>query len=176
MILVFNQTIQFAWSLHEFLQIDHFFISLFSNVDRRIVEIFTVKNYKSFKTRAHDVVYLFQWIDDAIFLQNVLNQFRIDIENFRKSNVFQSFLIRFERIVSSFINNSSFSSMFRVQFFVNKFDIFIRFDASTFQFEIFISSRFRRNSNSEIREFIFSSIIFSYSSIINSDFDLNISR
>ena len=176
MISIFNFIIQFAWSLHEFLQIDYFFISLFNNVNRRTIEIFIIKNYKSFKTRIQNVVYSFQWIDDFTFLQNVLNQFRINIEIFQKSNVFQNFLIKFEFIINSFINNSSFFSMFRVQFFVFKLDIFIRFEIFTIQFDVSINSKFRRNSNFKIRQFIFSSIVFNYSSITNFDFDLNILR
>ena len=111
-----------------------------------------------------------------------MNQFRIDIVNFRQSNVFRNFSIKFEIVISSFVNNSSSFSIFRVQFsneqfFVFKFDIFIRFEIFTIiQFETFISSKFRRNNNSKIRDFIFSSIIFNYSFIINFDFDLNVFR
>ena len=182
LISIFNQITQFAWSLHEFLQIDHFFISLFSNLNRRTIEIFTIRNYKSFRTRTQNVVYSSQWIDDVISLQNALNQFRIDIVNFRQSNVFRNFSTKFEIVTSSIISNSSFSSIFRVQFsneqfFVFRLDIFIRFEIFTIiQFETSINSKFRRNNNSKIHEFIFSSIVFNYSSITNFDFDLNISR
>ena len=115
-------------------------------------------------------------------MQNVLNQFRIDIVDFRQSNVFRNFSIKFEIVTNSFVNNSSSFLIFRVQFsskqfLVFKFDISIRFEIFTIiQFEISINSKFRRNNNSEIRDFIFSSLIFNYSSIINFDFDLNISR
>ena len=182
LISISNQIIQFVWSLHEFLQFDHFFISLFNNLNRRTIEIFLVKNYKSFKTRIQNVVYSFHWIDNVISLQNSLNQFRIDIVDFRQSNVFRKFSIKFEIVISSITNNSSFSSIFRVQFsnkqfFVFKLNIFIRFEIFTIiQFETSINSRFRRNSNSKIRDFIFSSLVFNYSLIINFDFDLNILR
>ena len=182
MISIFNQTIQFAWSIHEFLQIDHFFNSLFSNEDRRTIEIFIAKIYKFFRTRVHDVVYSFQWIDDVVSLQNVLNQFRIDIVDFRQSNVFRSFSIKFEIVTNSSVNSSSSFSVSRVQFsseqfLVFRFDIFIRFEVFTvIQFETFTSSRFRRNNNSEIRDFIFSSIVSSYSFITNFDFNLNVFR
>ena len=66
--------------------------------------------------------------------------------------------------------------MSRVQFSVFRLDIFIRFEVFTIQFEFSISSKFRRNDNSKIRDFIFSSLILNYSSIINFDFDSNISR
>ena len=111
-----------------------------------------------------------------------MNQFRIDIVDFRQSNVFRNFSTKFEIVISSSVNNSSSFSIFRVQFsseqfFVFKFDIFIRFEIFTIiQFEIFINSRFRRNSNSEIRDFIFSSLIFNYSLIIDFDFELNVFR
>ena len=179
---VSNQTTQFVWSLHEFLQIDHFFIFLLSNLDRRTVEILIARSYKSSRTRVQNVVYSSQWVDDVISLQNVLNQFRIDTVDFRQSDVFRSFSIRFELIASSITSSSSLSSVFRVQLsseqsLVFRLDIFIRFGVSTtIQLEAFTSSRFRRNNNSEIRESIFSSIVSSYSSIINFDFDLNISR
>ena len=159
-----------------------FFISLFNNLNRRTIEIFTVKNYRSFRTRTQNVVYSFQWIDDVISLQNALNQFRIDIVDFRRSNVFWNFSVKFEIVISSTISSSSFLSIFRVlfsneQFFVFRLDIFIRFEIFTIiQFKVSINSKFRRNNNSKIREFIFSSITFNYSSIINSYFDLNISR
>ena len=105
-----------------------------------------------------------------------MNQFRIDTERFRQSKVYQNFLTKFEFIISLTSNNSKFSSMFRVQFSVFRLDILIRFEVFTIQSEVFTSSRFWRNSNLEIRDFIFSSLIFNYSSIINFDFDSNIFR
>ena len=66
-------------------------------------------------------------------------------------------------------SDSSFLFAFRVQLFWFRLDIFV-------WFKIFIDSRFRQNSDSEICESIFTSIILKYSSIINFDFDLNISR
>ena len=173
---VFNQITQLAWAIHEFLQIDHSFNSLLNNVDRRTIEIFTVKSFRSSRIRIHDVAHSSQWADDVISFQNALNQFRIDIKRFRQSKVFQSFLTKFELIVSSISNNSTSSSMSRVQSFVFKLDTFIRFETSTIQSETSISSRFRRNSNSKIRDFIFSSLTFNYSSIINFDLDSNTSR
>ena len=115
-------------------------------------------------------------------MQNVLNQFRINIVDFRQSKIFRNFSARFEVVVNSSTNNSSLSSVSRVQLsseqsLVFRLDISIRFEVSTtIQSEISINSRFRRNSNSEIRDFIFSSLIFSYSSIINFDLDSNTSR
>ena len=168
--------------MHEFLQTDHFFISLLNNLDRRTIEILTAKNYKSFRTRTQDVVYSSQWTDDVISLQNSLNQFRIDTVDFRQSNVFRNFSTRLEIVVSSTTSNLSLSSISRVSFpseqsLVFRLNILIRFEISTvIQLEVFTSSRFRRNSNSEIRESIFSSIVSNYSSITNSDLDLNISR
>ena len=115
-------------------------------------------------------------------MQNALNQFRIDIVDFRQSNVFRNFSAKFEIVINSSISSSSFSLVSRVQFSseqssVFRFDISIRFEEfTTIQFEAFTNSRFRRNSNSEIRDSIFSSLTFNYSSIINFDFDSNISR
>ena len=111
-----------------------------------------------------------------------MNQFRIDIVDFRQSNVFRNFSAKFEIVINSSISSSSFSLVSRVQFSseqssVFRFDISIRFEEfTTIQFEAFTNSRFRRNSNSEIRDSIFSSLTFNYSSIINFDFDSNISR
>ena len=155
---------------------------MLNNENKRTIEILIAKIYKFFRTRIHDAVYSFQWIDDVVSLQNVLNQFRIDIVDFRQSNVFRSFSIKFEIVTSSFVNNSSSFSIFRVQFsseqsFVFKLDISIRFEIFTaIQLETFISSKFRRNNNSKIRDSIFSSIVSSYSLIINFDFDLNVFR
>ena len=112
-----------------------------------------------------------------------MNQFRIDIVDFRQSNVFRSFSTKLEVVVSSTNhNNSSLSSVSRVQLSSEQSSIFrldtsIRFEVLTIiQFEISISSRFRRNSNSEIRDSIFSSLAFNYSLITNFDFDLNAFR
>ena len=66
--------------------------------------------------------------------------------------------------------------MSRVQSFVFRLDIFIRFEVSTIQSKTFINSRFRRNNNSKIRDSIFSSLILNYSLIINFDFDSNTFR
>ena len=66
--------------------------------------------------------------------------------------------------------------MSRVQFSVFRLDTFIRFEVFTIQFEVFTNSKFRRNSNSKLRDFIFSSLTFNYSSIINFDFDSNTFR
>ena len=173
---VLNQTTQFTWAIHEFLQIDHSFNSLLNNVDWRTIEILTVRSFKSSRIRIHDVAHSFQWIDDVISFQNALNQFRIDTECFRQSKVFQSFLIKSEFIVSSISNNSTFSSMFRLQSSVFRLDTLIRFKTSTIQFEVSINSRFRRNSNSKIRDSIFSSLTFNYSLITNFDLDLNVFR
>ena len=85
---VLNQTTQLAWSIHEFLQTDHSFNSLLNNVDRRTIEIFTIRSFKSSKIRVHDVAHLSQWIDDVTSFQNALNQFRIDTERFRQSKVY----------------------------------------------------------------------------------------
>ena len=111
-----------------------------------------------------------------------MNQFRIDTVDFRQSNVFRSFSTKLEAVASSSVSNSSFSSVSRVQLsseqsLVFRLDISIRFEVSTtIQSEASISSRFRRNSNSEIRESTFTSSAFSYSSITDSDLDLNASR
>ena len=156
---------------------------MLNNEDKRTIEILIARIYRFSKTRIHDVVYSSQWADDVISLQNVLNQFRIDIVDFRQSNVFRSFSAKFEVVINS-VNHSnlSLSSISRVQFsseqfFVFKLDTFIRFEVfTTIQFEISINSRFRRNSNSKIRDFIFSSLTFNYSLIINFDFDLNAFR
>ena len=156
---------------------------MLSHENRRTIEILIAKIYRFSRTRAHDVVYSFQWIDDVISLQNVLNQFWIDIVDFRQSNVFRNFSTKFEVVISSASHsNSSLSSISRVQLSneqssVFRLDISIRFEIFTaIQSETSINSRFRRNSNSKIRDSIFSSLIFNYSLITNFDLDLNASR
>ena len=155
---------------------------MLNNEDKRTIEILIAKIYRFSRTRAHDAIYSSQWVDDVVSLQNILNQFRIDTVDFRQSNVFRSFSAKFEIVASSSASSSSSFSVFRVQlsneqFFVFKLDISIRFGISTaIQSETSTSSKFRRNSNSEIRDSIFSSLASSYSLITNFDFDLNASR
>ena len=98
------------------------------------------------------------------FFRIALNQFRLDIEQFRRSEVYRSFLIRSRVVSSQFSDSSSFVDQIRTfsrQIFV------ILFDA-------LIVTRFRRNSDSEIRAFSFSSIITSETSkTIDFAFDFN---
>ena len=93
-------------------------------------------------------------------------QFRFDIERFRNSNVFRSFLIRFSVVVNSEFSDSisfSISRLFRLETSVSSI--------SSISFDALSSRRFRRNSVSKIQifNFTFSFVTFNYSSIITSD-------
>ena len=170
MIFVSSEIIQFAWSLHEFWQIDHESIFLLNSENQRAIQVLIVKNFRLFKIRISDFFYSFQWINDIVSLQNVINQFRVDIQQFKQSKIFRNFLFRFE-IINSTFNNSIFSSMSRVV----KLETFVQFIVFD-QFDVSVKSRFRRSNVSEIRNFNFSSRAFSYFFIINSDSESNISR
>ena len=130
------------------------------------MKILIVKIFRSFRTRVSDSVYSFQWVNDVVSFQNVLTQFRFDIERFRNSKIFQNFLIRFSAVISSKFSDSTFfsiSRLFRLETSVSSISS-ISFDAFSFR-------RFRRNNVSEIHDsnFSFSSIAFNYSSIITSN-------
>ena len=93
-------------------------------------------------------------------------QFRFDIERFRNSNVFRSFLIKFSIVVNSkFSDSISFSifRLFRLETSVSSI--------SSISFDVFFSKRFRRNNVSKVQifNFTFSFVTFNYSSIITSD-------
>ena len=159
----YNKIIQFAWFIYDFLQINHVFCSLFDDIDRRKMKILIVKIFKFFKIRINDFVYSFQWINDVVSFQNVLIQFRFDIERFRNSNVFRNFLIKFSIVINSKFSNSIFFSIFRLF----KLETSI-LSISSISFDVFSSKKFRRNNVSKIHvfNFIFSSITFNYLSII----------
>ena len=84
----------------------------------------------------------------------VLNQFRFDIEQFRRFKIYRNFLIKSRIVNSQFINSN---------FFVNQIKIFNR-QIFTILFDVFIVIKFRKNNNSKIRTFNFSSIITSKTS------------
>ena len=161
---IFNETIQLAWSLYDFFQIDHDFVSLFTDENRRTIQILTVKNFKFFKTRVSDSTYSSQWRNVINFFRIALNQFRLDIEQFRRSKIYRNFLIK-SRVVNSQFNDSNS--------FVNQIRIFNR---QTFAIlsDVLIVIRFRKNNDSEIRAFNFSPIITSKTSkAIDFAFDFN---
>ena len=170
MTFVFNEITQFAWLFHEFYQIDHEFIFLLNSENQRAIQILIVKSFRFFKIRISDSFYSSQWINDIVSLQNAINQFRVDIQQFKQSKIFRNFLSRSE-IANSTFNNSISSSMSRVI----RLETLVQFIVSD-QFDVFVSSKFRRNSVSEIRSFNFSSRAFSYFFIINSDSESNIFR
>ena len=163
---VFNEIIQFVWFIYDFLQIDHVFCSLLDDTDRRIVNILIVKNFRSLKIRISDSAYSSQWINDVVSFQNVLNQLRFDIERFRNSKIFQSFLIKFQAIINSKFNDSISSSISR-QFRLKTSILSI----SSISSDAFFSRRFRRNNVLEVHDFSLSlsSIASNYSFIITSD-------
>ena len=143
---------------------------MFNNENQRAIQILIIKNFRFFKIKINNFFYSFQWINDIVSLQNVINQFRVDIQQFKQSKIFRNFLSRFE-IINSTFNNSIFSSMSRV-IRLKTFVQFIVFD----QFDVFVKSKFRRNSVSKIRNFNFSSRTFNYFLIINFDNESNIFR
>ena len=134
---------------------------MFISEYQRTIQILIVKSFRFSRTRISDFLYSFQWINDFVSLQNVINQFRVDIEQFRRSKVFRNFLIRFQIVNSTFSNSiSSFvSRIFKLEIFIQSI-VFNQFDAS-------IRSKFRRSNFSEN----FSSQTFSYFSIINFNLD-----
>ena len=163
---IFNKIIQFAWFIYDFLQINHVFCSLFDDIDRRTMKILIIKVFKFFKIRISDFAYSSQWINDVVSFQNVLIQFRFDIERFRNSKIFQSFLIKFRTVVNSKFNDSisfSISRQFKLKTSISSI--------SSISFDVFFSRKFRRNSVSNIHDFnfSFSSITFNYSFIITSN-------
>ena len=129
------------------------------------MEILIVKIFKSSRTRISDSVYSSQWINDVVSFQNVLIQFRFDIERFRNSKIFQNFLIRFSVVISSKFSDSTFSSISRLFKLETSISSISSISSDAFSFK-----RFRRNSVSKIHDsnFSFLSIAFSYSSIITS--------
>ena len=161
-----NEIIQFAWFIYDFLQIDHVFCSLFDDTNSRIVNILIVKNFQFLRIRISDFAYSSQWINDVVSFQNVLNQFRFDIERFRNSKVFQSFLIKSQAIINSKFSDSTFFSISR-QF---KLETSIS-SISSISFDAFFSRKFRRNNVSKVHDFNLSllSIIFNYLFIITSN-------
>ena len=161
---IFNETIQFAWSLYDFFQIDHDFVSLFIDENRNTIQILIVKNFKFSKIRISDSIYSSQWRNVINFFRIALNQFRLDIEQFRRSKIYRNFLIK-SRVVNSQFSDSSF--------FVNQIKIFNR-QIFAILFDVFIVIKFRKNNDSKIRTFNFSSIITSKTSkTIDFAFDFN---
>ena len=130
------------------------------------MKILIVKNFKSLKTRINDSAHSSQWINDVVSFQNVLNQFRLDIERFRNSKIFQNFLIKFQTVVNSKFSDSTSSSISRQSRLKTSVS-----SVSSISFDVFSSRRFRRNSVSEIHDFrlSLSSITSNYSSIITSN-------
>ena len=130
------------------------------------MKILIVRIFRSSRTRISDFAYSSQWINDVVSFQNVLIQFRFDIERFRNSKIFQNFLIKFSIVISSEFSDSIFFSIFRLFRLETSIS-----SISSISPDVLSFRRFRRNSVSEIHDsnFSFSSITSSYSSIITSN-------
>ena len=177
-----RKTIIIAWYIHEFILIDHSSTRILSQKIIQIVIVFVFINFRfakfstirNIKTSTKSIVYSFEWITITSIFRKTVLQFYQNIENYRQTFVFRSFVNR----RSSFIESSEISNSTSERHFF----IFERQTSSIFSIfrlakrfyqinDISISEKNQSIVNLSMKSSIFRSFVrtFSYSFIIDSD-------